>query len=326
LRKINIGVIGAGYWGKKIVDEYVRLGKQNLHINLQTVCDIREENLKFCESYAVPSLTKYHKEAISSPEVDAINICTPNETHFDLCREALMAGKHVLVEKPMTLGSAEAYELVELAQKQNLVLSVGHIFRFNNALKITRTLIKKGFFGDLFYLNLRWTTLITPIEGREIISDLAPHPFDILHFLLEKWPEKITCKAKAYRRKKLEEMAYILAEFADNTMAHIELNWLSPGKTREVCVVGSNGFAKIDCLSQKMEVFEKNDFRDVYVKRNNTIEEELEHFVYCIQNNNVVNNSYINESSGLLGAHVVKLLEIARKSAEEERTEGVDLK
>jgi UDP-N-acetylglucosamine 3-dehydrogenase len=326
MRKINVGVVGAGYWGKKIVSEYMQLSKQNSQINLQAVCDPLEENLKGCEVYRIPFLTKFHKEVVASPDVDVINICTPNETHYEICREALEAGKHVLVEKPMTLSSADAYELIELAHKQNLVLSVGHIFRFNNALRMTRDLIKSGFFGDLFYLRLQWTTLMPPVQGRDIIMDLAPHPFDIVNFLLEQWPTKITCKAKAFRRKQLEEMAYILAEFRENAMAHIELSWLSPGKTREVCVMGSNRFAKIDCLSQDVKVFENNGFHDVYVKRNNTIEEELEHFIYCVQNNSVVNNTYLNESNGLLGAKVVRLLEIARKSIEEEKTESVDIK
>lgn len=326
MRKIKIGVVGVGYWGKKIVHEYVQLGKQNSLVDLHAVCDLLEDNLKYCENYAIPNMAKYHKELMYSPDVDAVNVCTPNETHYQICREALEAGKHVLVEKPMTLSSAEAYELVGLAHKQNLVLSVGHIFRFNNALRMTRDLIKNGFFGDVFHLKLRWTTLMPPIEGRDIITDLAPHPFDILHFLLGEWPLKITCKAKAYRREKLEEMAYIVAEFRNNVVAHVELSWLSPGKTREVCVMGSKRFASVNCLSQDVKVFENDGFRDVYVKRNNTIEEELEHFVYCVQNNSVVNNSYLNENSGLLGAHVVRLLEIARKSVEEEKTESVDIK
>jgi len=326
MRKTNVGVIGAGYWGKKIISEYMELAKQNSHIGIQTVCDNSEENLKCCEIYHLPCLTKFHKEATSSPEVDVISICTPNETHYEICREALEAGKHVLVEKPMTLSSAEAYELVDLAHKRNLVLSVGHIYRFNNALRMTRDLIKNGFFGDLYYLRLQWTTLIPPIHGRDVITDLAPHPFDILNFLLGRWPTKITCKAKAFRRERLEEMAYIVAEFKENVMAHIELSWLSPGKIREVCIMGSDKFAKIDCLSQQIRVFENGDFRDVYVKRNNTIEEELDHFISCVQNNGIVNNSFINQNSGLLGAHVVRLLEIARKSKEEEKTEGVDLR
>jgi UDP-N-acetylglucosamine 3-dehydrogenase len=326
MRKINVAVLGAGYWGKKIVHEYVLLGKQNPHVQLWAVCDLLEDNQKYCEGYGIPHVTKDYEEIMSSPNIDAVNICTPNETHYQICKEALEAGKHVLVEKPMTLSSDEAYELVELADKQNLVLSVGHIFRFNNALKLVRDLIKNNFLGNLFYVKLHWMMLMPPIKDRDIITDLAPHPFDILNYLLDQWPLKITCKAKAYRREKLEEMAYILAEFRNNVMAQIELSWLCPGKTREVCVMGANKFVSIDCLSQKVKVFENNDFHDVYVKQNNTIADELEHFIYCIQNNGVVHNSYLNESSGLIGARVVRLLEIARKSVEEEKTESVDIK
>lgn len=324
MRKINVGVIGAGYWGKKIVHEYLQLSKQNSLVDLYAVCDILEDNLKCFESYGIPCMTKNYKETITSSNVDAVNVCTPNETHYQICRDALEAGKHVLVEKPMTLNSAEAYELVELARKQNLVLSVGHIFRFNNALRMTRDLIKGGFFGNVFYLRLQWTTLMPPMDSRDIITDLAPHPFDILHFLLGTWPLRITCKAKGYRRK-LEELAYVVAEFDNGVMAHIELSWLSPGKTREVHVIGSDRCAKIECLSQDMKVYQNNGFHDAYVKRNDTIEEELEHFIFCIQNNSVVKDCYINESNGLVGAHVVRLLELARKSVDQERTESVNI-
>jgi len=325
VRKISVGVVGVGYWGKKTANEYLQLSKKTSLVDLFAICDVLEDNLKHYENYGIPCMTKYYGEIISSSNVEAINVCTPNETHYQICREALEAGKHVLVEKPMTLTSAEAYELVDLAHKQNLVLSVGHIFRFNNALRMTRDLIKNGFFGDVFYLKLQWTTLMAPIDGRDIVTDLAPHPFDILHFLLGSWPLKITCKAKGYRGKS-KELAYIMAEFGNNLMAHIEMSWLSPGKTREVNVIGSNGCAKIDCLSQDVKVFENNCFHDVYVERNNTIEDELMHFIHCIQNNGVVNHTYLNESNGLLGAHIVRLLEIARKSIEEERTESVDVK
>ena len=144
MRKTNIGVIGVGYWGKKIVHEYVQLSKQNPTMNLSAVCDPVENNLKCCEDYTIPIMTQYHMRA------HAVNICTPNESHFEICKEALEAGKHVLIEKPITLNSAEAYELVELAHKQNLVLSVGHIFRFNNALKVARKLIRNGFLANCF--------------------------------------------------------------------------------------------------------------------------------------------------------------------------------
>lgn len=324
MRKMNVAVIGVGYWGKKIVSEYAQLAKRNSGVSLHSVCDLSKDNLKFCEGkYDVPYVTKYRKEVIASPEIDAVNICTPNETHFEICREALEAGKHVLVEKPMTLNSGEAYKLVDLARAKNLVLSVGHIFRFNRALEKVRSLVEDRFFGDLFWLKLQWTTLMPPVQDRDIITDLAPHPFDILNFLLDMWPSKITCKAKAYRREKLEETAHIIAEFKNNVMANIELSWLTPGKTREVSVMGSKRFAKIDCLTQEIKAFENGQFYNIPVERNNTIEAELEHFIGCIRNTHASNSIYLNQNNGLLGAKVVRLLELARRSVEEERTERV---
>jgi len=323
---MNVAVIGAGYWGKKIVSEYAELAKGDSGVSLHSVCDLSEDNLKFCEGkYDVPYVTKYRKEVIASPEIDAVNVCTPNETHFEICREALEAGKHVLVEKPMTLNSGEAYKLVDLARAKKLVLSVGHIFRFNRALEKVRSLVKDHFFGDVFWLKLQWTTLMPPIQGRDIITDLAPHPFDILNFLLDMWPSKITCKAKAYRREKLEETAHIITEFRNNVMAHIELSWITPGKTREVSVMGSKRFAKIDCLTQEITAFENGHIYNIPTKRNNTIEAELNHFIECIHNNRALNSEYLNHNNGLLGANVVRLLEVARRSMEEERTERVEL-
>ena len=322
-----MAVIGVGNWGKKIVCEYAQLAKRNSNVSLCAVCDLLEKNLEFCnENYRVPYVTKYHKEVIARREIDAVNICTPNETHFEICRAALEEGKHALVEKPITLNSDEAYKLVDLARAKNLVLLVGHIYRFNNALKKVRSLIKDGFFGDVFYLKLQWTTLVPPFEGRDIITDLAPHPFDIINFLLNDWPVKITCKAKTYRREKLEETAYVIAEFNNDVMAHIELSWLLPEKTREVYIVGSKRFAKIDCLAQDIKGFENGRFYGIPVERNNTIQAELEHFIGCIENNNAGNNDYPIQNSGLLGANVVRLLEAARRSVETERTERTEIR
>ena len=324
MRKMNVAVIGAGYWGKKIVSEYAQLAKSNSGVSLHSVCDLSKENLALCElSFHVPFVTEHHKEVIACPEIDAVHICTPNASHYEICKEALEAGKHVLVEKPMSLNSSEALRLVDLAHAKNRVLSVGHIFRFNKALEKVRSLVEDRFFGDLFWLKLQWTTLMPPMEGRDIITDLAPHPFDILNFLLGTWPMKITCKAKAYRREKLEEIAYIIAEFKNNITANIELSWLTPGKTREVSVMGSKRFVKIDCLTQEVTAFENGNFYNISIERNNTIEAELTHFLKCIQDNHASKTEYSNKNGGLLGAKIVKLLEAARKSVEEERTELV---
>ena len=155
--RFNVGVIGVGYWGKKIVDEYSKIE----NVTILGVADPDEKMLAFAkERYGIKGTYKDYKELLAVPDLHAVNVCTPNAMHYQVCKDALEAGKHVLVEKPITLNSKEGKELVELAQKKGLMLSVGHIFRFNNALAEVRRLIKEEkFFGKLFLLELNWTNL-----------------------------------------------------------------------------------------------------------------------------------------------------------------------
>jgi UDP-N-acetylglucosamine 3-dehydrogenase len=320
---INVGVIGAGYWGKKVISEYLALAKEDPNVNLLRVCDIQEQNLRCCsEVFQIPKeqLLNSHKEVLALGNIDAVHICTPNETHYEICKAALMAGKHVLLEKPMTLSSQQAFELEALAKKEELGLQVGYIFRFNNALREVRKLIRDNFFGDLYYLRLQWTTLMLPTPKRDIIFDLGSHPVDIVNFLLDMWPSKVFCRARAYTRETLPETAYAVMDLDARIMASIELSWLQPGKERRVDVIGSKRSAAIDCLKQNVEIFEnhgKNAFK-IDVQRNNTILTELKHFVDHISENSESVNS------GLVGPTNVLVLEELRKSLTEDITVKID--
>jgi UDP-N-acetylglucosamine 3-dehydrogenase len=325
MEKMNVGVIGVGYWGKKIASEYALMGKSDPNVNLFGVCDVFNENLVFCkDKYSVPVLASDPTEFLGNSQLNAVHICTPSSTHYDICREALNAGKHVTVEKPMTLNSLEAIKLVDLAHEKNLVLSVGHIFRFDAAIEKAKRLIEEGFFGDLYWTKLQWTALMPPMIGRDIITDLAPHPFDILNFLTNDWPTKITCIGKAHRPGQMEETAHITSEFKNNMIAHIEVSWLHPEKIREVQIMGSKRFAKIDCCTQKITAFEQDRFFEVPVERSNTISSELSHFIRCIREGRAANGTCLNKNNGLVGANVVRLLEVTRSSMEKGRTETVE--
>ena len=240
----------------------MQLARKYPNIRLSSVCDVLDRNLAYCIrvcNLPKENVTKDFRKVLNSPHIHAVHICTPNETHYQIGKEALEAGKHVLLEKPMTLNSKQAYDLVEMAASKNLTLQVGNIFRFNNALKKTRELLAKNFFGETYYLKLQWTTLMLSPPNRDIIFDLAPHPIDILHYLLNEWPTKVICKAKAYRREMPEEIAYIIAEFEESTVAHIELSWLLPGKMRKAILIGSERCGTIDCLNQIVKVHENED-------------------------------------------------------------------
>ena len=316
---VNVAVIGAGYWGSKVITEYLRLSNINPEVNLSMVCDLKDENLKSCsETFHLSNqkLTNDYAAALSSDAIDAVHICTPNETHYQICKEALNAGKNVLLEKPMALHAKSAWELVGMAEHKDLILQVGHIFRFNNALKMIRGLMVQNYLGELYYLKLQWTTLCPSPLGRDIIFDLGPHPVDILNFLLSKWPKTVTCKAKAYRRKTLEELAYATMEFDEKVIAHMELSWLEPGKTRQITAIGSERATIIDCLNQTIQVYENGDGDsfNLNVVKNNTIFDEVSHFAESILSGKNSRNP------GAVGAGNVAILESMKRSLETSRT------
>jgi len=321
--EVNLAVIGAGYWGKKVLAEYVQLAKTDPNVTVSMVCDLRDDNLEHCcRAFQIPkeNLAKDYRAALQSKEVNAVHICTPNETHYPICKEALREGKHVLLEKPMALEARHAWELVGIAESMGLCLQVGHIFRFNNALKLMRDLVAQQYLGTIYYLKLQWTTLMDSPLNRDIIFDLGPHPIDILNYLLNKWPSKVSCKARAYRRAKLEELAYMMMEFDNHVMAHVELSWLQPGKLRDATLVGSERSAIVDCVNQSIRIYENGDGESfsLPVEINNTILDEAKNFEESILGKENHNNP------GAIGARNVTVLEKLKKSLELERTVKVD--
>ncbi len=323
--QVNIAVLGVGYWGKKLLSEYIPLAKSDPKVNLLMVCDVQEQNLMYCnETLNIPQekLTMDYKKVLSSNKVDAVHICTPNETHFQICKEALNSNKHVLLEKPMALTSKHAWELVDFAKSKSLILQVGHIFRFNNALKTMQNLLSLNYLGDLYYLKLQWTTLMLSPLNRNIIFDLGAHPVDILNYLLKKWPIKVNCKARSYRGNLLDDLAYITMEFDEKLLAHIEMSWLQPGKVRQATIVGSERTAVVDCIDQTIKIYENGEGYklNVEVARNNTILDEISHFGKSIRVHKNSNNR------GSVGAKNVAILESLKKSNEEERTIKIDMR
>jgi len=323
-KPLNLAVIGVGYWGRKAVTEYLELAKVDQNFNLAYICDLKEDNLDYCRTalrVGESKLTSDYEAILESPDVDAVHICTPNETHFNYGMHSLNAKKNVLIEKPMALTPKDAWEMVACAESNHMCLQVGHIYRFNNAIKKMRELIEQKYFGDLFYLKMQWTTWMASPLGRDIIFDLGPHPIDIMHFLLQKWPLKVSCSANSYRRPSLEEVAYFNMDFGEKVMAHVELSWLQPGKKRELTIMGSNRSAIVDCLDQTIRIFEDNgdgNFKlDVPV--NNTIFDEVSHFVKCIRDENN------HKNPGPVGAGNVAVLQSLRESLEQEKIIRVGL-
>ena len=312
MAKFNVGVIGVGYWGKKIVDEYSKIE----NVSILGVADLDEKMLAFAkERYGVKNTYKDYKDLLAHGELHAVNICAPNAQHFKVCKDALEAGKHVLIEKPITLTSKEGKELVELAQKKGLMLSVGHIFRFNNALaEISRLIKEEKFFGKLFLMELNWVNLEKSFPDRDVLFDLAPHMFDIQNYLLGQWPESIYCEAGPFRRATGDESAYVLCKFKGGLVSMANISWLVPRKTRQIHIIGESRSALIDAVAQEITVYESGYTYKLGIERNNTIRDELVHFIKSISDPMTE-----TRNSGIIGVKTVELIEAAKRSMAEGR-------
>ena len=302
---IKVGVIGAGRWGKKHIDEYLKIKD----VELTWVFDRWDKNIKYCkQNFKIPNITKNYNKLLSS-NVEAVSVCTLNQTHFDVCKAALEAGKHVLVEKPITLESKKAYKLVDIAKKHKRLLAVGHIFRYNNSINHVKQLIDQGFFGKVYYIRLQWTTHLYPDKPLDIVVDMMPHLFDMMNYLLGTWPKSITCMGKNFRGKKFEDTAFVICEFPKRIMTHSEISWTLPEKIRQVDIIGQKASVKIQAIPQKITIFKDNNKGEkVKIKANNTLGDELRHFINAIKTNSIVSND------GVIGARTVELVNLTRKS------------
>jgi len=337
MQDFNIAVIGAGYWGRKHVDE---LSKSTV-ARLSAVADPSEASRKFCEEkYGVATFADY-REMLADQKISAVSICTNNELHFQVAKDALEAGKHVLVEKPLTTDAITSQQLISIAKGRGLVLCVGHLFRFNNAVMKLRQLFREGFFGKPYFMKIEWTNHNGPVPGRSILMDLGPHAFDIPHFITGWWPKKSIYFGSHFRRGELEETTFLESDFGNGFYMYGELSWLVPGKKRQVLIAGEKGYAWADCASQKALAQEVKipsgplcgaqkqaaakkpsdgelanlagmlgEPYDLGVKPNNALAEELESFVLDCKGK----GARESENSGEIGLRALEALLACRKA------------
>jgi len=192
-KRVNVAVVGLGYWGSKLAREYLELSKERRDVRLTALVDVSKDKLSNAVSNMNLLKSMLHtdySELLKNSAVDVVHIATPSETHFKIASEFLEAGKHVLLEKPMTVNQKDASKLARMAENSDSILSVGHIFRFNNALMVAKELINDRVLGDPYYAELRWVADLNPPPRRNIIFDLAPHPVDIVNCLFDEWPSR----------------------------------------------------------------------------------------------------------------------------------------
>jgi predicted dehydrogenase len=256
-KEIQFGILGWGYWGPKIARNLASLSQGAVTM----VADMDSYRLASLKAQQ-PSLRITTRAAdVFESDVDAVVIVTPVNTHYMLAREALLAGKHVLVEKPLTANVSQAEELVALAKQQQRILMVGHTFEYNPGVNELRKLIQNDDLGKIYCIEAERVNLGLFRQDINVIWDLAPHDISILLYILGQKPDHNTIKVQAHAhiQPHIHDVAHLDLGFSSGISAHIHVSWLHPNKIRRVTVIGDKRMAVYDDTNQPemIKVFNK---------------------------------------------------------------------
>lgn len=329
MRRIKIGIVGCGYWGPNVIRNFSEVSEADV----VACCDLKKERLKYIKQ-RFPYVDTYtdYCYILGRKDIDAVSICTPVSSHFALAKDALLAHKHVLVEKPITYRCQEAEELIELSGKNKCILMAGHTFEYSGAVNKMKEIIHKGELGDVLYFDSARANLGIFHRDVNVVWDLASHDISIILYILGKLPKSVVAIGKSYVNKGIEDVAYINLFFPNNIIAHIHVSWLAPVKLRKMVVAGTKKMIIYDDVEniEKVKVFDKGvDFRkdngpqgilerqlfyrsgDIIVPQLDTTEplkNECMHFVSSIR------KGKSPVSDGVSGLRVVKILEAINRS------------
>jgi len=306
---INIAQIGVGYWGPNLLRNLVA----NKSCEVKTVVDLSEERREFVKGL-YPSVTVSDKveDIIKDLEIDAVVIATPVATHFDLAKQCLLVGKHILVEKPMAKTVNEVQQIGKLAEEKGLVVMVGHTFLFNSVVRYIKKLIDSGALGDIRYIYSQRLNLGRIRHDVDALWNLAPHDISIIQYWLgDPKPLTVTRNGMDYVQSGVDDVVFINIVYPNNIMANIHVSWLDPHKIRKMTVVGSKkmvvyddiaenkiaiydkGIDRMAVLGENMDFDNPNTFNfshrsgEVILPKVNWVEPlntEVTHFVDCILN------------------------------------------
>jgi predicted dehydrogenase len=323
----RVGVIGCGYWGPNLVRNFNALAQARM----VRVADTSEERLEHLRGlYPHLEGTTRAGEIIHDPGIDAVAVATPVPTHHQLAREALLAGKHVFIEKPMCETTEEGEDLIALARAGNRVLFVGHTFIYTPAVHKIREIIDSGELGEIYYVSSRRLNLGLLQREINVVQDLAPHDLSILNLALDQDPVAISATGAAHFQEGIEDVATMTLEYPDNLVAYLHFSWLDPKKIREMVFVGSEKMLVYDDVEaqEKIRIYDKRvvrpDYYDTFgefqfayhygdvhipwLRGGEPLRTECEHFIECIQ------TGAAPKTDGREGLRVVRLIEAALHS------------
>jgi predicted dehydrogenase len=245
---IRVGVVGFGYWGPNLVRNFV----EHEGAEVAYVCDRDQAALdRATRRFPWLRTTTAYDLVLRDKDVDAIAIATPVSTHGCLAGDALRAGKHVLVEKPLASSAAEALDLLELARRRDLVLMPGHTFLYSPPVNLVREYITSGELGEIFFISTSRVNLGLHQPDVSVAWDLAPHDFSILRYWLGERPTTVNAISRCCIIPSVPDIAFVNLGFPSGTIAHVELSWLAPSKLRRTTVVGSRKMVVYDDTSSE---------------------------------------------------------------------------
>jgi UDP-N-acetylglucosamine 3-dehydrogenase len=303
---VSVSVLGCGVWGRS----HARVFSEIPNVRLVSVVDLnqeaaREVSKRYNTSYAFDPAV-----VLENPEVDAVTICTPTITHSELALRAIEAGKHVLVEKPMTNTIEEAKTLIRAAENNGVHLSVGFVERFNPAVQEAYRLISEGAIGNIILAHTRrvsrWPVRIGDVG---VIKDLAVHDIDIVNKLFGEEAGSVYAHAGSIQHS-FEDYANIIMRFKGKRGAFIETNWLTPRKVRTLTITGTEAIINVEYLTQTLTLENEKQITQPYINNEEPLRLELESFVNSIMKDTTP------EVTGMDGLRALRVCEAAIESAQ----------
>lgn len=253
---LKVGVVGCGYWGPNLIRNF-----SNLKTSQVVSCaDLNEARLNHMRQlYPAIRTTTNFRELVNDPVIDAIVIATPVAAHYPVAREAIEAGKHVFVEKPLARSVAEGRALVELARDRKRALMIGHTFVYTAAVNKIKDLVWSGELGDVLYIASSRVNLGIFQEDINVVWDLAPHDISIMNYVLNARPVSVSAVGHSYIRPGIEDVAFVTLKYSQATLANIHVSWLNPNKIRSTTVVGGKKMLLYDDISslEKIRIYDK---------------------------------------------------------------------
>jgi predicted dehydrogenase len=297
---MRVAIAGVGYWGINLVRTFA----QDPRARITWICDSRAAALERARLFAGEArCSQEFGRVLDAGDVDAVVIATPAVTHADMACQALAAGKHVLVEKPLALSVADAERVAEAARAANRVLMVGHLMVYHPAVEYLRGLLDSGELGELLYLYSTRVNLGRARQDENALWSFAPHDLSMIDTLLEAAPESVVATGESYLHPGIEDVVFLTLRFASRQMAHVHLSWLDPHKERKLTIVGSRKMVVFDDVaSEKLRIYDKGyekppEFTDFgeyltirhggvyipHIKMAEPLALECAHFVDCVE-------------------------------------------